>query len=353
MRGRQGREIATGRLPGASLSPPPALHTSHSRDTSRGTTHPTPRTDTAAAMQDSPITRPAAASSLGFGVGLRPVHFPVILERVAQQQLRIDWFEIISENYMVPGGRPLRILDEIRSHVPVVLHGVSMNLGSTDPLDEAYLEGLARLADRVDPPWVSDHLCWTGVDAHNLHDLLPLPYTAETVRHVADRIGRVQDRLRRQIAIENVSSYLSYTSDEMTEWEFLTAIAEEADCGILLDVNNIFVSAHNHDFDASLYVDAIPIERIYQIHLAGHSVQGPLLIDTHDHPVRAEVWKLYERVISRIGPTATLIEWDDRIPSYGVLESEALLARSLCEDLLAHGDSESPRSARSPQVGQE
>ena len=284
---------------------------------------------------DSSVIRPHAANSLGFGVGLRPVHFPVVLERAAQSRLRVDWFEIISENFMIPGGRPLRILDEIRSHVPVVLHGVSMNLGSSDPLNEDYLDDLVRLVERVEPPWVSDHLCWTGVDAHNLHDLLPLPYTAETIRHVSERIGRVQDRLRQRIAIENVSSYLSYAADEMTEWEFVVAIAESADCGILLDVNNIFVSAHNHDFDATVYIDAIPPERVFQIHLAGHSVQGPLLIDTHDHPVRDEVWQLYSRAIERIGQTATLVEWDDRIPEFDVLESEAMLARTACEGLLS------------------
>jgi len=294
-------------------------------------------------MRDSTPTRPDAATSIGFGLGLRPVHFPVVLERAAQRALRVDWFEIISENFMIPGGRPLRILDEIRSHVPVVLHGVSMNLGSSDPLDEQYLDGLARLAERVDPPWLSDHLCWTGVDSHNLHDLLPLPYTEDAIRHVVERIGRVQDRLRRRIAIENVSSYLSYTSDEMTEWEFLSAIAERADCGILLDVNNIFVSAHNHGFDAARYVDAIPSERVFQIHLAGHSVQGSMLIDTHDHPVRAEVWALYERAIARIGRTATLVEWDDQIPEYDVLEAEADLARKKCDD--SHSDRAQRRSS--------
>jgi uncharacterized protein (UPF0276 family) len=286
-------------------------------------------------MNDSPAIRPRASNSLGFGVGLRPVHFPVVLERAAQGRLRVDWFEAISENFMIAGGRPLRILDEIRSHVPVVLHGVSMNLGSSDPIDEDYLDALDRLIERVDPPWVSDHLCWTGVDAHNLHDLLPLPYTALAIRHVSERIKRVQDRLRRRIAIENVSSYLSYESDEMTEWEFLVAVAESADCGILLDVNNIFVSAHNHDFEATHYIDAIPSERVFQIHLAGHSVQGPLLIDTHDHPVRDEVWDLYKRAIERVGPTATLVEWDDRIPEFDALESEALRARTACEDLLS------------------
>jgi len=305
-------------------------------------------------MHDSPAIRPDTSTSLGFGVGLRPVHFPVVLERAAQHRLRVDWFEATSENFMIPGGRPLRILDEIRSHVPVVLHGVSMNLGSSDPLDEDYLDALQRLVDRVDPPWISDHLCWTGVDSHNLHDLLPLPYTAETIRHVSERIERVQDRLHRRIAIENVSSYLSYASDEMTEWEFLVAVAESADCGILLDVNNIFVSAHNHDFDATHYIDAIPSERVFQIHLAGHSVQGPLLIDTHDHPVRDEVWELYTRAIERFGPVATLVEWDDRIPEFDVLEAEALRARSACEDLFSNGSlvrKQAARPHRDPNSG--
>jgi uncharacterized protein (UPF0276 family) len=274
------------------------------------------------------------APALGVGVGLRTPHYPEVLERAPRGALRVDWFEVISENFMIPGGRPLRVLDEVRSHAPVVLHGVSLNLGSVDPLNADYLDQLASLVDRVEPAWVSDHLCWTGVDGANLHDLLPIPYTEESIHHVADRIQRVQDRLRRRIAIENVSSYLSYVADALPEWEFLTAVAEAADCGILLDVNNVFVSAHNHGFDPITYIDAIPRARVFQIHLAGHSEQGPLLIDTHDYPVRDEVWKLFERAVERIGDVSVLVEWDDRIPSYDRLEEEALHARSVMEPLI-------------------
>ena len=254
-----------------------------------------------------------------------------MLERAARGALHVDWLEALSENYMGAGGRPRRVLDDVRAHRPVVLHGVSMNLGSADPLDAAYLDDLDALARRVEPAWISDHLCWTGVDGHNLHDLLPLPYTEEAVRHVGGRIRSVQERLGRRIAIENVSSYASYRADAISEWEFLTAVAEDGDCGILLDVNNVFVSAHNQGFDAEAYLDAIPAERVFQIHLAGHSEQGPLLIDTHDHPVRAEVWKLFERVVARLGRVSTLIEWDDRLPSWDELEAEAGRAREILD----------------------
>ncbi len=265
---------------------------------------------------------------------MRTAHYPDVLERAARGELRVDWFEVVTENFMVPGGRPLRVLEEVRAHTPIVLHGVSLNLGSADPLNPQYLDQLVELARRSEPAWISDHLCWTGVEGGNLHDLLPLPYTEGVIRHVAARIERVQDRLGRRIAIENVSSYLSYCDDEMPEWEFLTAIAEAADCGILLDVNNIFVSAHNHEFDANAYIDAIPPERVFQIHLAGHSEQGPLLIDTHDHPVRDEVWQLFESAIARFGSVSTLIEWDDQIPDFDRLEAEAMRARDTTERIL-------------------
>jgi uncharacterized protein (UPF0276 family) len=277
--------------------------------------------------------RPPEAPYLGVGIGLRPVHFPEILERGPRGELGVDWLEILSENYMIDGGRPLRILDEVKAFSPLVMHGVSMSIGSVDPLDTDYLDDLAKLADRVAPRWISDHLCWTGVDAHNLHDLMPLPYTDEAVAHVANRVRRVQDRLGRRIALENVSSYVAYTEDSMSEAEFLGAIAEAADCGILLDVNNIYVSAHNHGTDAEAYVDTIAPERVFQIHLAGHSEAGDLLIDTHDHPVRAEVWALYERAIERMGPVSTLIEWDDEIPPYETLLEEADRARAILERL--------------------
>jgi len=263
------------------------------------------------------------------GVGLRPVHYPEVLARAPAGLLRVDWFEALSENYLVPGGRPPRALAQLRSSAPIALHGVSLNVGSADPLDEAYLAALQELVDRIEPAWISDHLCWTGAGGHNLHDLLPLPYTEEAIAHVVERVRRVQERLRRRIALENVSSYLSFTADLVPEWEFLAAVAEAADCGILLDVNNVFVSAHNHGFDPVKYLDAIPADRVFQIHLAGHCEQGPLLLDTHDHPVRDEVWALFEHAVRRLGPVSTLIEWDDRIPEYDRLEAEALRAREL------------------------
>jgi hypothetical protein len=271
------------------------------------------------------------APFLGVGVGLRPTHYAEILRDPRAAALDVDWFEATSENYMVPGGRPPRVLDLVRAHFPVALHGVSLNVGSVDSLDLAYLDRLDELAQRVEPAWLSDHLCWTGVQGHNLHDLLPLPNTEAALRHVVERVARIQDRLRRRIALENVSSYAVFRADEMPEWEFLAAVAERADCGILLDVNNVFVSAHNHGLDAEKYVDALPGERIVEIHLAGPSESGALLLDTHDSPVRDEVWRLYERAIRRFGPRSTLVEWDDRIPPFAELAAEAAHAREILE----------------------
>jgi uncharacterized protein (UPF0276 family) len=282
--------------------------------------------------------RPPEAPYLGVGVGLRPTHYPEVFRRLeaaeagpAPPDFGVDWFELLSENYMIRGGRPLRVARRLSKHIPLALHGVSLNIGSSDPLDGAYLEDLARLAELSQARWISDHLCWTGVGGHNTHDLVPLPYTAETVDHVAERVRAVQARLGRRIALENVSSYLSYCADALPEWEFLAAIARQADCGILLDVNNIFVSAHNHGFDASEYIEGIPAERVFQIHLAGHSQSGPLLIDTHDHPVRSEVWELYEQALVRTGPVSTLIEWDDHIPPFSGLLAEVARARDVLE----------------------
>jgi hypothetical protein len=268
---------------------------------------------------------------LGVGVGLRPVHYADIRERAANGSPGVDWFEAISENYMIPGGRPLRILDEVAGHSPLVLHGVSMNIGSIDPLDASYLEALRQLGARYQPRWVSDHLCWTSVDGRNLHDLIPLPYTEECIRHVSRRVRQVQETLGRRIALENVSSYVTFAADALREWEFLTAIAEEADCGILLDVNNIFVSSQNHSFDPVSYIDGVPPGRVFQIHLAGHRQEGSLLIDTHDHPVRQEVWDLFDYTIGRLGPVSTMIEWDDHIPTYERLIEEAQRARVILE----------------------
>ncbi len=275
------------------------------------------------------MKRPDDAPFLGVGVGLRPVHYSEIFERAAAGNLAVDWFEVLTENFMVAGGKPLRVLDAICAERPVVLHGVSLDIGGVDPLHPGYLRDLAQLALRTRPEWLSDHLCWTGVSGHPLHDLLPLPYRDETVRHVAERVMRVQDRLERRIALENVSSYMSYSADGMPEWEFLTRVAESSDCGILLDVNNVFVSAHNHGFDAREYVDAIPAERVFQIHLAGHSESPPLLIDTHDHSVCAGVWELYEHTVRRLGPVSTSIEWDDRIPPFSQLLEEVERARKI------------------------
>jgi hypothetical protein len=243
---------------------------------------------------------------------------------------------------MLPGGRPLRILGEVRELAPLVLHGVSLDLGASDALDAHYLRELAALAQRFQPAWLSDHLCWTAQAGEHLHDLLPLPQTEETVRHVAARVRAVQDALGRRIAIENVSSYVRFAGDALREGEFLVAISREADCGILLDLNNLYVNAHNHGDDAEAAVAALDPERIFQIHLAGPSEAGALLVDTHDHPVRDEVWTLFERAIARLGPVSTLIEWDDAIPPWERVVAEAARARGIIEKAWGLG---APRSA--------
>jgi len=261
----------------------------------------------------------------GFGLGLRTTHYETILAT----RPRIDWFEALSENYMVPGGKPLYYLDRIRAEYPVVMHGVSMSIGSSDPLDSVYLKELKALADRIEPLWISDHLCWTGIASRNNHDLLPLPYTREAADHVVARISQVQDYLGRRMLIENVSSYVNFEQSEMTEWEFLCDISERADCLLLFDVNNVYVSGFNHGFDPHEYIDALPGQRIQQIHLAGHSNCGTHIIDTHDAPVIDEVWKLYRYAIEAFGPIATMIERDDHIPELEVLVDELDRAREL------------------------
>lgn len=264
-------------------------------------------------------------SFLGYGVGLRPVHYDEILKGHPS----IDWFEILSENYMVAGGRPLFVLEKIRERYPVVMHGVSLSIGSTDPLNRDYLKSLKNLAERVEPSWISDHLCWTGVGGHNLHDLLPLPYTEEAVGHVVRRVKQVQEFLGRSIALENVSSYLTYKHSTLSEWDFLKAVVEEADCQILLDINNIYVSSVNHSFDPIDYLNAIPRDRVAQFHLAGYSEKGTYLLDTHDHPVTPPVWDLYEKAVERFGEISTLIEWDDHIPAFQKLLAVANQARMI------------------------
>lgn len=263
--------------------------------------------------------------SLGFGLGLRPIYYPDILER----NPAVDWFEIISENYMVPGGRPLVILDRIRASYPIVMHGVSMSLASVDQLDFDYLTALKALATRIEPAWISDHLAWTGVDGANLHDLLPIPFTSETLRHVAERIMRVQDFLGRRILVENASSYVSVEGSEMSEHEFLTELAESADCLLLLDVNNVFVSSFNHGFDPVRYIDTLPADRVQQIHLAGHSDYVTHKVDTHDHPVCGDVWELYAHARNRFGDVSSMIERDDQFPPFDELMREVEKMRGI------------------------
>jgi uncharacterized protein (UPF0276 family) len=261
----------------------------------------------------------------GFGLGLRTQHYEALLtERHA-----VDWLEVLSENYLIPGGQPIDYLERIRARYPVVMHGVSLSIGSTDPVDREYLKDLRALAQRIEPHWISDHLCWTGVDGRNMHDLLPLPYTEEALALVVARVGEVQDLLGRQLLLENVSSYLSYRESDMTEWEFVREVAERADCALLLDVNNVYVSSVNHGFDPLQYLRAMPPARVRQLHLAGHSDEGGHLIDTHDHPVAPAVWTLYAGALDLFGAVPAMIERDDAIPDLEILVEELDLARAI------------------------
>ena len=268
-------------------------------------------------------TRPTTQlfPTLGRGLGLRREHY----QHVVENRPAVDWFEVISENFMGAGGNPRRVLEAVRRDYPVVLHGVSLSIGSTDPLDERYLAELDALARAVEPAWISDHLSWGTAHGLNAHDLLPLPYTEEALAHVARRVEMVQERLGRRILLENPSSYLELDGD-MAEHEFLAELARRADCGILLDVNNVFVSAHNHGWDPHAYLAAMPAERVGQIHLAGHSEDGALLIDTHDGHVVDGVWRLYAEAVGRFGARATMIEWDADVPAFEELEAELIRA---------------------------
>ena len=268
---------------------------------------------------------------LGFGLGLRSEHY----ESILSENPPVDWFEIISENYLVPGGKPHYYLNQIQERYPLVMHGVSLSIGSTDPLDFDYLQQLKTLAKRVKPVWISDHLCWTGVQGLNMHDLLPLPYTEEAVRHVVARIRQVQDYLEQPILNQNASTYVTYKQSEMTEWQFLTEIVAQAGCYILLDINNIYVSSVNHAFNPLEYVSAIPKEKVIQIHLAGHSHQGNCIIDTHDAPVVTEVWDLYAQALQHLGPTSTMIERDDDIPPLSDLLCEMQYAKKIAKHVLS------------------
>lgn len=270
---------------------------------------------------------------LGFGVGLRAPHHGWVLQHLDDGGLGVDWLEAISENYMDSGGFPREVLDQVAAQYPVVLHGVSMSIGSVDPLDFDYLRRLRRLADDVRAAWVSDHICWTGVAGINTHDLLPVPFTEEALAHTADRVRMAQDVLERPLVLENPSSYVNFTASTMPEQEFVARLAEEADCALLLDVNNVYVSAVNHDIDPSDYLRALPLDRVVQIHLAGHTDAGTHLVDTHDGPVVSAVWDLYAAVLSQTGPISTLLEWDDRLPSFPDLVHELDPARQLAQRL--------------------
>jgi len=271
-----------------------------------------------------------ALPPLGYGLGLRRQHYKEVLAT----QPKVDWFEAISENYMDAGGSPRHYLEAVRERYPVVLHGVSLSIGSVDPLNRHYLQSLRRLIDDIEPAWVSDHLCWTGVDHTNLHDLLPLPYTEESLSHVAGRVAQVQEFLGRRILLENVSSYVSYTVSEMSEWEFLGEVAERADCLLLLDINNIYVSACNHGFEPLDYLEGVPPQRVQQFHLAGHSRNGEHIIDTHDQPIVDPVWQLYAEAVRRFGPVSAMIERDDNIPPLAELLAELEQARRIGREAL-------------------
>jgi len=269
---------------------------------------------------------------LGVGVGFRPKHAEDVLDRGGSPDVR--WYEVISENFMSPwsasrgpaGGRPMANLGRLRDAYTVIPHGVSLSIGAVAPLDEEYLARLRALVDRLNPPYFTDHVCFCRATGLDLHDLLPLPYTKEALAHVVERVKRVQGAIERPFALENVSSYLTYRESEMPEWEFLAELAERADCGLLFDVNNVYVSAFNHGFDAEAFIDAIPADRVVQIHLAGHQDRGAYKLDNHGDHVRREVWSLYERAIRRVGAVSTLIEWDENIPAFDVLAREAAMA---------------------------
>jgi uncharacterized protein (UPF0276 family) len=271
-----------------------------------------------------------AIPDLGVGVGLRTPHNAHVL----RDRPAMDWFEVISENYFADGGIRRANLDALRSEYRVVPHGVSLSIGGTDALNPDYIQKLRALARRIDAPWCSDHLCWTGIGGIDMHDLLPLPYTRATLAHVVERVKRVQGELGVPLALENASSYMEFRETTMPEHVFLAELAERADCGVLLDVNNVFVNAYNHGFDANAYVDAIPAERVVQVHLAGHQNKGSYLLDTHSDHVRPEVWDLYRHTIQRCGSVTTLIEWDESIPSWDVLAAEAASARAVRREAL-------------------
>ena len=276
------------------------------------------------------LNKDKTSDYLGFGLGLRTEHFQQVLD----EKPRVDWFEVVSENFMVAGGKPKHFLHSIREHYPMVMHGVSMSIGTTDPLNMEYLKKLKTLINEVEPKWVSDHLCWTGAKKINSHDLLPLPYNEEAINHVVDRLDQVQNFLGQTILMENVSSYLTYTQSEMPEWEFLNQVAKRSGCEILLDINNIYVSARNHGFKAKDYLLAMDKDKVKQFHLAGHTDYGDYVIDTHDHPVPDPVWQLYRNALEHFGPVSTMIERDDNIPTLAELLEELEFAKNISYEVL-------------------
>jgi uncharacterized protein (UPF0276 family) len=278
----------------------------------------------------------ASFANLGIGVGLRNRHFQYVLDNRPE----VDWFEIISENFLDSQGWPRYVLDRIAESYPVVMHGVSLSIGSQDPLDFDYLARLKRLATEIKAVWVSDHLCWTGVLGRNTHDLLPLPLNEETLRHVVRRIRTVQDFLERPLVLENPSTYLNFAGDTLKEWEFLAAMASEADCALLLDVNNVYVSSVNHEFDPVEYLNSVPPARIAQFHLAGHAHCGTHIVDTHDRQVIRRVWELYRLAHQRTGGVSTLLEWDSNLPEFPALHAEALKARAWLAEVAPSSENE-------------
>ena len=274
-----------------------------------------------------PANRFNGFTDLGVGIGLRIPHYHHILSKKPV----VDWFEIISENYMVDAGRPLAVLDQICEQYEIVQHGVAMYFGTAKRMNRDHMKKLKRLVKRTKTPFLSDHLCWGSVDGTYTHDLLPMPYTFAAAKKTAENVREVQDYLEIPICVENVSSYAEYHASEMSEWEFLSEVVEQADCGILLDVNNIYVSSQNHSFDPYDYLNGVPHDRVGQMHIAGHSKFEKYILDTHDHPVLDPVWKMYEHAIKKCGPTNTLLEWDAHIPSFEQVHAEALKAKRFLE----------------------
>lgn len=270
---------------------------------------------------------------LGFGLGLRPHHYTEIFD----QDPQVDWFEIISENYMVPGGQPLRLLDRVRARYPVVMHGVSLSIASTAELNWYYLKNLKKLAERIEPKWISDHLCWTGVHGVTLHDLLPIPYTQEALEHVVSRVHEVQEFLGCALTLENVSTYVQAGASELTEWDFLAELMRRTGCWLLLDITNVYVSAFNHGYDPMDFLTGIPADRVAQIHLAGCAHEQTHILDTHDRPVSAQVWDLFRLALERFGPVSTMIEWDEEVPRLNEVLTELEKARVIASKCFSQG----------------